>query len=203
MKLFYSPGACSLAPHIILREASLTADLVRVDLSTKKTEHGEDFRNINPKGYVPALVLDAGGVLTEAAVIVQYLADLAPDKKLIPPAGDMERYKLMEWLNFISTELHKGFGALFNPNTPQAWREMVQQMTGRRLDFVAKSLQGQPYLMGSSFMAADAYLFTVLSWTAHLNIDLSGWPVLKEYLARVAGRPAVRQTLAEEGLLKG
>lgn len=203
MKLFYSPGACSLAPHIVLREAGLAADLVRVDLSTKKTEHGEDFRNINPKGYVPALVLDAGGILTEAAVIVQYLADLAPDKKLIPVTGGMERYKLMEWLNFISTELHKSFGALFNPNTPQAWREMVQQMTSRRLDFVAKSLQGQPYLMGSSFMAADAYLFTVLSWTAHLNIDLSGWPVLKEYLARVAGRPAVRQTLAEEGLLKG
>lgn len=203
MKLFYSPGACSLAPHILLREAGLTADLVRVDLSTKKTEHGEDFRSINPKGYVPALVLDAGGVLTETAVILQYLADLAPDKKLIPAAGDMERYRSLEWLNFISTELHKSLGALFNPNTPQTWREIVLQMLSRRLDFIAKQLADQPYLMGSSFMAADAYLFTLLSWTAHLNIDLSNWPVLKEYLARVAARPAVRQTLTEEGLLKG
>lgn len=203
MKLFYSPGACSLAPHILLREAGLTADLVRVDLSTKKTEHGEDFRSINPKGYVPALVLDAGGVLTETAVILQYLADLAPDKKLIPAAGDMERYRSLEWLNFISTELHKSLGALFNPNTPQTWREIVLQMLSRRLDFIAKQLADQPYLMGSSFMAADAYLFTILSWTAHLNIDLSNWPVLKEYLARVAARPAVRQTLTEEGLLKG
>jgi len=203
MKLFYSPGACSLAPHILLREAGLTADLIQVDLSTKKTEHGEDFRSINSKGYVPALVLDAGGVLTEAAVILQYLADLAPDKKLIPAAGDMERYRCLEWLNFISTELHKSFGALFNPNTPQAWREMVQQMLSRRLDFVTKALEGQPYLMGASFTVADAYLFTVLSWTAHLNVDLSNWPVLKEYLARVAGRPAVRQTLADEGLLRG
>lgn len=202
MKLFYSPGACSLAPHILLREAGLTADLVRVDLATKKTEQGEDFRSINPKGYVPALVLDAGGVLTETAVILQYLADLAPDKKLIPAAGDMERYRCLEWLNFISTELHKSLGALFNPNTPQTWREIVLQMLSRRLDFIAKQLADQPYLMGSSFMAADAYLFTLLSWTAHLNIDLSNWPVLKEYLARVAARPAVRQTLAEEGLLK-
>lgn len=202
MKLFYSPGACSLAPHILLREADLTADLVRVDLATKKTEQGEDFRSINPKGYVPALVLDAGGVLTETAVILQYLADLAPDKKLIPAAGDMERYRCLEWLNFISTELHKSLGALFNPNTPQTWREIVLQMLSRRLDFIAKQLADQPYLMGSSFMAADAYLFTLLSWTAHLNIDLSNWPVLKEYLARVAARPAVRQTLAEEGLLK-
>ncbi len=203
MKLFYSPGACSLAPHILLREAGLTADLVRVDLATKKTEQGEDFRSINPKGYVPALVLDAGGVLTETAVILQYLADLAPDKKLIPAAGDMERYRCLEWLNFISTELHKSLGALFNPNTPQTWREIVLQMLSRRLDFIAKQLADQPYLMGSSFMAADAYLFTLLSWTAQLNIDLSNWPVLKEYLARVAARPAVRQTLTEEGLLKG
>lgn len=203
MKLFYSPGACSLAPHIVMREAGLQADLVRVDLATKKTEHDEDFRQINPKGYVPALLLDTGGVLTEAAVIMQYLADQAPDKKLIPPAGDLARYRCLEWLNFISTELHKSFGALFNPNTPQAWREMVQQMTSRRLDFVTKALEGQPYLMGPNFTVADAYLFTVLSWTAHVNIDLSPWPTLKEYLARVAGRPAVRQTLADEGLLKG
>jgi len=202
MKLYYSPGACSLSPHIVLREAGLPFELERVDLKTKRTESGADFLAINPKGYVPALQLDDGSVLTEGPAIVQYLADLAPDSKLAPAAGSMERYRLMEWLNFISTELHKGFGALFNPETPEAWKALVRGLLSRRLDFIVGQLAGRDYLMGETFCVADAYLFTVLGWGKWVDFDIGRWPLLQTYTARIADRQAVRAALIAEKLLK-
>jgi glutathione S-transferase len=201
MKLYYSPGACSLSPHIVLREAGLTFDLEKVDLKTKRTETGADFFGVNPKGYVPALVLDDGGILTEGPAIVQYVADRVPDKRLAPPAGTMDRYHLMEWLNFISTELHKGFGALFNPKTPDEWKAFVQGLLGQRLDFVAARLGDAPFLMGETFTVADAYLFTVLNWGKWVGVDIGRWPSLKSYVERIAVRPAVSAALAAEKLL--
>ncbi len=202
MKLFYSPGACSLSPHIVLREAGLSFDLEKVDLKAKKTVSGEDYRTINPKGYVPSLRLDSDAVLTEGPAIVQYLADLAPQKNLAPPAGSFERVQLQEWLNFISTELHKSIGTLFKPNLPEAWREAVLQMVDGRLDYLAAQMEGKRYLLGEQFSVADAYLFTVLNWTGFHKIDLSRWPVLVAYQDRIASRPAVREALRAEGLVK-
>jgi glutathione S-transferase len=202
MKLYYSPGACSLSPHIVLREAGLAFELERVDLKTKTTEHGTDFRSINPKGYVPTLALDDGSVLTEGPAIVQYLADLVPDTKLAPAAGTMARYRLIEWLNFISTELHKSFGPLFNPNAPDEWKTLVVGLLRQRLDFIAKHLETQTYLLGEDFTVADAYLFTVLNWGKWVGIDISEWPRLKTYMDGIAGRQAVRAALVAEKLLK-
>lgn len=200
MKLHYVPGACSLAAHIVLNEGGFSFEKEKVDLATKKTETGQDFLAINPTGYVPALVLGDGQVLTEAAVIVQYLADSVPEKKLAPAAGSMERYRLQEWLNFISTELHKSFGALFNPTTPEEWKSSVKQLLARRFDHVSERLDGKRYLMGDTFTVADAYLFTVLGWGQWVSFDLSPWPVLTSYLGRVADRAAVQATLKAEGL---
>ena len=202
MKLYYSPGACSLSPHIVLREAGLAFDLEKVNLKTKQTETGADYRAVNPKGYVPALLLDDGNVLTEGPAIVQYVADLAPERGLAPAAGTLERYRLMEWLNFISTELHKGFGALFNPQTPADWKTFVRGLIGQRLDYVAGHLADRSYLMGDAFTVPDAYLFTVLSWGQWTDIDVGRWPTLKTYAERIVGRPAVRAALAAEKLLK-
>ena len=202
MKLYYSPGACSLSPHIALREAGLSAEYVKVDLGGKKLDNGEDYRGINPKGYVPALELDDGQLLTEGPAIVQYLADRVPEKQLAPPAGSMARYRLMEWLNYISTELHKGFGALFNSTAPEAWKSVVKERLAERLQYVSGELGDNPFLMGEKFTVADGYLFTVLSWGPHVGIDISRWPTLATYVSRVASRPAVHAALVEEGLLK-
>ncbi len=202
MKLYHKPGACSLSPHIVLREAGLDFELERVDLASKKTGSGGDYFGVNPKGYVPALALDDGQLLTEGPAIVQYLADLVPEKRLAPPAGTMERVRLQEWLNFIATELHKGFSPLYNPRAPEEWKGVARELLAKRIALVAERLAGRDYLMGDAFTVADAYLFTVLNWAAFAKVDLSPWPVLGAYQARVAARPAVRAALLAEGLIK-
>lgn len=202
MKLYYAPGACSLAAHIVLCELDLPHELVKVDLKTHITEHGGDFYKVNPKGYVPALELDDGQVLTEDAVLVQYLADLKPGAGLLPPAGSMERWRALEWLNFISSELHKGLGTLFNPAVTPEWRAVVIARVETRLGYLDRLLAEQGYLSGNDFSVADAYLFTIVSWTGIMQIDLSPWPALVAYQARVAARPAVQEAMRSEGLLK-
>jgi glutathione S-transferase len=200
LKLYYVPGACSLCPHIVLQEAGLGFLLEKVNPGDKKTESGEDYNAINPKGYVPALVMNNDQVLTEVAVVVQYIADLVPDKGLAPPSGTLERYRLQEWLNFISTEIHKGFGPLFNPRTPDDTKTASRERLSKRIGFVAESLKGKDFLIGTTFTVADAYLFTVLRWSQHAGIDLSPWPDLKDYIARIAARPAVIAAMKAEGL---
>jgi len=202
MKLYYSPGACSLAVHIVLREAGYPFDLERVDLAAKKTATGEDYNPINAKGYVPALKLDDGQVLTENAVILQYLADQRPAAGLAPPMGSMARYRLMEWLNFTASEIHKTLGALFNPSMTPEWKENQIALFGNRIDWLADRLAGQTWLMGEPFSIADAYLFTVLTWCPRFHIELGRWPVIQDYEARVAARPAVQAALRAEGLLQ-
>ncbi|APR78781.1 Glutathione S-transferase [Minicystis rosea] len=202
MKLYYSPGACSLSPHIVLREAGLPFELQRVDTRSKQLKGGGDFTEINDKGMVPALQLDDGSVLTEGPAIVQFLADQKPETGLVPKAGTMERYRLAEWLNFISTELHKGFTPLFNPATPEEYKLMVREALAKRFGLVQKRLEGKTWAMGDQFTVADAYLFTVLSWTKFVGVDLSPWPVLVAYLERVAARPTVTEALVAEGLVK-
>lgn len=201
MKLYYSPGACSLSPHIVLHEGGFDFRLERVDLQHAVTETGADYKAINPNGYVPALQLDDGQVLTEGPAIVQYLADQVPEKRLAPPAGTMERYRLMEWLNFISTELHKGFGALFNPKLPDETKAVIKSQLVSRIEHANRLLTGKPYAMGDTFTVADAYLFTVLGWSKYVDLDLAPWPTLTAYLGRVAARPAVQAALAAEGLI--
>ena len=203
MKLYYSPGACSLSPHIVLAESGLPFELDKVDFSSMRSERGADFSKVNPKGYVPVIQLDDGEVLTEGSAIVQYIADHAPKKKLAPAAGTMARYRLQEWLNFIATELHKGgFSPLFNSKLPEDMRAKTIERLSSRLDFTAKRLEGRNYLMGDEFTVADAYLFTILRWAPGVNLDLSRWPVLAKYQERIAERPAVQQALEEEGLLE-
>lgn len=201
MKLYYAPGACSLAPHIALAEAGLPYELARVDLRTRTLPDGGDYLAVNPKGYVPTLELADGTRLTEAAAILQYIADRTFGT-LAPAAGTLPRYRLIEWLNFIATELHKGFGPLWKPDTPEAYKTIVLHNLATRFDYVAATLASQPYLMGEAFTIADAYLFTILNWHGFLKVDLSRWPVLTQYLARVAARPAVHRALSEEHLLK-
>lgn len=201
MRLFYTPGACSLAPHIVAREAGVAFDLTRVDLATKKTESGGDYLAVNPKGSVPALALEGGQVLTEAAVLVQYIADLAPASGLIPSAGTLDRYLALEWLNFIATELHKGFGPLWRKDTPAEVRETTKETLAGKFAYLDRVLAERAYLTGDSFAAPDAYAFTVLGWAKFMAIDLGRWPNLTAYLARVAARPKVREALAAEGLL--
>ena len=202
MKLYYAPGACSLAPHIVLNELGLPHRLIRVDLKTGKTEQGDDFRAINPKGYVPALELDSGERLTEAAVILQYLADSVPAAGLAPAAATAERYRLQEWLNFIATEIHKGFSPLWNAAIGSDEKQRVVDRLGARLDWLATQLEGRDFLAGNTFGVADAYLFTVLNWGQWLGVDIARWPALKAYSARVAVRRGVRAALLAEGLLK-
>ena len=202
MKLYYSPGACSLSPHIVLAEAGLPYTLERVDLKTKKTETGADFFAINPAGYVPTLVLNNGEVLTEGPAIVQYLADQAPASKLAPPAGSFERVRLQEVLNYISTELHKSFSPLFNPAAPEDWKTFMRGQIVRRLEPMEKRVAGGGCLMGG-FSVADAYLFTILGWTRLVGIDLKAErPALAEYQARIKARPGVEKAMREEGLIK-
>ncbi|MDA8115585.1 MAG: glutathione transferase GstA [Acidithiobacillus sp.] len=202
MKLYYSPGACSLSPHIILNEGGFSFDKEKVDLASRKTETGADYTAVNPDGYVPALRLDDGQVLTEGPAIIQYLADRVPEKKLAPPMGTIERYRLMQWLNFISTELHKGFAPLFNPQAPEEWKAVATAQLARRLSSVSQQLEGKDWLLGNDFTVADAYLFTVLGWGRYVGIELERWPVLKAYQDRVFMRPAVQSTLKAEGLLR-
>jgi glutathione S-transferase len=202
MKLYYAPGACSLSPHIVLLEAGLPFTLEKVDFKTKKTEKGTDYLTINSKGSVPALQLDDGRVLTEGPAVVQYLADQKPDSGLAPRAGAFERYQLMEILNYISSEVHKGFSPLFNPETSAEEKAAAKTGIGKRLDWLTGFLGSKTHLLGNTFTVADAYLFTVLSWTGHVGIDLKQWPALAAYHSRIAQRPKVQQALKEEGLLK-
>ena len=201
MKLYYAPGACSLAPHIALNEAGLAYDAVKVDLRTHQLADGTDYYTINPKGYVPLLELDDGQRLSEVAVILQYIGDRKPGT-LAPAFGSLPRYRVMEWLNFIATEIHKQFGPLWYPDTPDATKEKQRATLAKRFDFVAKTLAAQPYLAGDAFSIADAYLFTIVNWSGMLKIDLSSWPELQQFQARVAARPKVHATLVAEGLVK-
>jgi glutathione S-transferase len=200
MKLYYSPGACSLSPHIVSREAGIDLELEQVDIREKKTKSGQDFWSINPKGYVPVLEIDAGQRLTEVPVIVQYLADQKPATGLVPPAGSADRYRVQEWLNFVTSELHKTYGPLFRPTTPEEFKQLSKENLGKRFDFIDKNLAGKKYLMGDKFTAADAYLFTVLRWSPRVQIDLGKWPNITGYLERVAARPKVQEALKAEGL---
>ena len=202
MKLYYSPGACSLSPHIVLHEAGIKADMEKVDLRSKKTASGADFTAINSKGYVPALQLDNGLVLTEGPAIVQYLADQKPGAGLAPAAGSMERLQLQEWLNFITSEVHKPLGSLFNQAMPAEWKSVVLALIDKRLSWIDAQLKGKPYLMGQSFSVADAYLFTVLRWAVYFKMDFDKYPEIKSYFARVETRPAVQAALKAEGLVK-
>lgn len=201
MKLYYAPGACSLSPHIVLLEAGLPFTMEKVDLKTKKTEKGTDYLTINAKGGVPALQFDDGRVLTEGPAIVQYLADLKPDLSLAPRAGSFERYQLMEFLNYISSELHKSYGALFNPAITPEWKAATLANLQKRFEWLSGYLGNKTYVMGETFTVADSYLFTVLSWSARLSVDLAKWHVLSEYLARVGHRPKVQEALKAEGLI--
>jgi glutathione S-transferase len=201
MKLYYAPGACSLAVHIVLREAKYKFDIEKVDLAAKKTESGEDYLTINPKGYVPALKLDDGTVLTEVGVILQYLADQKPRRGLAPKPRTPERYKLMEWINFTSTEIHKSLSDFFNPKMTPEWREAKLERLGRRLDYLNNTLGSNEYLMGE-FSIADAYLHTVLRWTDIHQIDLSRWPNIQAFMRRMAERNTVKKAIKAEGLGK-
>lgn len=201
MKLYFKAGACSLSPHIALIEAGIPYTSEAVDLGTKKTASGVDFLTINAKGQVPTLQLDNGEILTEGAALVQYIADQAPAKKLAPAAGTMERYRLMEWLNFIASELHKGIGANFSAKLAPEAKQVFKDNVGKNFDWLNNAIKG-PYLMGETFTVADCYLFNVLSWTGYVGIDIANWANIKAYYDRVAARPSVQQAMVEEGLIK-
>jgi glutathione S-transferase len=200
MKLYYSPGACSLASHIALLEAGLPFTADRVDMRTRQTSDGRAFTTVNPNGYVPSLELDNGEILNEGQAILQYIADRSPATQLAPPAGTMPRYRVLEWLSFISSELHKGFGPLLRPGGPEDTKAPIREKLGLRLNFVAQHLASRQYLVGDHFTVADAYLYTILTWTRIAGIDLSAWPVLAAYRERIQQRPAVQAARAAEGL---
>jgi glutathione S-transferase len=201
MKLYYSPGACSLSPHIALLEAGLPHDLVKVDLRAKKLENGDDYLKVNPKGQVPALQLDSGEIVTEGPVIVQMIADRV-GKDLAPARDSAERYKLLEWLNFITAELHKNFGPMFSPVLADDAKAFFRDRVMGKFKYIDSQLGGRDYLMGKQFTVADGYLFTMLSWAERMKFDLSAMPNLLAYKARVAARPKVQEALNREGLLK-
>jgi glutathione S-transferase len=198
MKLYYSPGACSLSPHIALCEAGLPHQMVKVDLKAKKTEDGSDYTAVNPKGYVPALEMDDGAVLTEGPAIVQYLADKAPNSNLAPANGSVERYHLQEWLGFIGTELHKQFSNLFNPNMPDDIKAATKEKIVGRFALIEKKLGSQDYLMGKTFTVADGYMFVVMRWAKKFEVALPA--SLEKYFDRIAARPKVQEALKMEGL---
>lgn len=200
MKLYYLKGACSLASYIALFETGAKFDAVSVDRQTRKTSEGEDYNQVNPKGYVPALRLDNGEVLTENVVVLQYIADLAPEKKLAPPAGTFERHRLVEWLAFINSEVHKSVSPIFAPTATDEVKAFARANVARRLDWLEKQLGTRSFLMGEQFTVADCYLFVVLGWLPHIGVDMSKWPTLKAYHARIAGRPATQRALEAEGL---
>lgn len=202
MRLYTMPGACSLAANIVLREAGIAFDLVKVSHHTHKTAQGVDLNEINSKGYVPALVLDDGELLTENAALLPYIADLEPSAQLAPPNGTLERYRLVEWLAFINSELHKSFSPLFVPNAPEDMKKYARGNLVKRLAWLSERLGSQSYLMGERFTVADSYLFVVLSWSGHVAVDLSLWPNLKAFQERIAARPHVIAALASEGLIR-
>ena len=202
MKLYYSPGACSLSPHIVLKESGLAFDAIAAPTKTHQLADGTDYYTINPLGYVPLLVLDDGTQLREGQVIVQYIADQVPAQQLAPANGSFARYKLQEWLSFISSELHKGFSPLFNPAMPEEAKSIAKTRLVSRLQWVNGELASQPCLMGEHFTVADAYLFTVTRWTQPVGIDISGLSHLTAFMARVSERPAVQDALRTEGLIK-
>jgi len=201
MKLYYSPGACSLAPHIVLLEAGLTGQAIKVSTKTHQLEDGSDYYQINPLGYVPFLVTDSGETLRETAVIVQYLADLAPQKQLIPAASSMARYQLQSWLNFIATELHQGLGPLFRPTTPEDYKPTVRQRVLERLQWIDGQLGGQSFLLGGSFSVVDVYLFVVSNWPQYVGVDISPFKNLAAYRERIMARSAVQAAMKAEGLI--
>lgn len=202
MKLFYAPGACSVSPHIALCEAGIPHQIEKVDLKAKKTESGADYMAINPKGYIPALQLDNGEMLVEGAVIVQYIADQKPDSGLAPKAGTMERYRLQEWLTFISSELHKTFSPLFNAAMPDEGKKIFRDRLALRFAYVDKQLTGKNYLMGSNFTVADGYLYNMIRWARRVELDLSACPNVTAFEARMEARPKVIEALKSEGLMK-
>lgn len=202
MKLYYSPGACSLASHIALREAGLDFEAVKVEGRGQKTAGGEDYSKVTAKGYVPALRLSDGAVLTEGTAILPYIADLKPESNLAPAAGTMARYRLHEWLGYINSELHKNFSPFFAPGATDEQKASAKASLGRRFDLTQTELGEKTFLMGDTFTVADAYLFTVLGWCAYVGIDLGQWPGLSAYHGRVAARPAVQAALKAEGLIK-
>jgi len=202
MKLYYSPGACSLSPHITLHESGLKFEHVLAPTQTHQLEDGTDYYTINPLGYVPLLELDDGTRLAEGPAIVQYIADQVPDKKLAPANGTIARAQLQSWLNFIATELHRGFSPLFSPATPAEYKPIVIDKLLSRLKWVDSQLSGKSYLMGESFSVADPYLFTVTNWAAVVGVDIAGFANLAAFRARMAARPAVQTAMKEEGLLK-
>jgi glutathione S-transferase len=202
MKLYYSPGVCSLSPHIVLREAGLAFEPVLASTKTHQLADGSDYYAINPKGYVPLLELDSGERLSEGPAIVQYIADQVPAKNLAPPAGTMARYRLQEWLNFISSELHKTYSPLFNPATPDEYKTMARAKLLSRLTWVDQQLEGKAFLMGETFTVADAYLFTVNRWNKGAGLDTTPLANLAAYMARVTARPAVQEAMKAEGLIK-
>ncbi len=201
MKLYYSTGACSLAPHIALNEAGMNFEAVKVDLRKHELADGTDYFKISPKGYVPLLELDDGQRLTEVAVILQYIADRNPGT-LAPSYGSLARYRVMEWLNFVATEIHKQFSPLWYADTPEATKEKQHTTLAKRFSYLSETLSAQPYLTGAAFTIADAYLFTILNWAKLVKIDLAPWPLLQQFLTRVAARPQVHATLVAEGLAK-
>jgi glutathione S-transferase len=199
MKLYYSPGACSLSPHIVLREAGLAFDAVAAPTKTHKLEDGTDYYTINPLGYVPMLELDDGTRLREGPAIVQYIADQVPTKNLAPANGTLPRYRLQEWLTFIGTEIHKTFSPLFNPNVPEEGKKVFREKLASRFQWLDGQLAGKQYLLGDHFSVADAYLFTVTRWTKPMAIDISAFSNLQAYIERIAARPAVQEALKAEG----
>lgn len=208
MKLYFSPGACSLAPHIVLEEAGAQFQLIKVDLKNKTLESGENFLKINPKGQVPTLQMQDGQILTENAIINQYIADQFPQKNLLPKAGTMERYRADEWLNYIATEIHKGMGILFavdrlvqNETGKKEFRDNSIAGLGKKFDYLSEKIQNNQFLMGSQFTAPDAYLFTVLNWHGWLKVEMTKWPTLMGYMERVKSRPAVQKAMKNEGIL--
>jgi glutathione S-transferase len=202
MKLYYFSGACSQASNIALRDAGLKFELVKVDRRTRRTADGLDFNDVNPKGYVPALRLESGEVLTENVAVLQYIADRNPAAKLAPPAGTLERYRLMEWLSFINSEVHKQFTPLFRQEAPEDTKEYSRKNLAVRLDYLQRTIGSRSFVMGEQYTVADPYLFTVLSWGAHVNVDLGRWPELKRYVDRIGQRPPVIEARKSEGLLK-
>lgn len=202
MKLFTRPGTCSLATHIALREAGIPFEVAKVSRHTGKTSDGVDFTEINPKGYVPALMLDNGEVLTENAALLQYVGDLNPAAKLLPAPGTLERYRVTEWLAYINSEIHKSYSPLFYPDAPEAMKEYARANLTKRVAWAAEKLGSKPYLTGEQFTVADGYLFVVLGWAVHVNFDLTRWPNLVSFQSRVAARPHVVEALEAEGMLK-
>jgi glutathione S-transferase len=200
MKLYYTPGVCSLSPHIMLEEAGLKFNLVKTDIRAKTTDGGGDYKKTNPLGYVPALELDDGTILTEGPAIVQYIADKAPEKKLAPANGTLDRYKMQSWLNFLSSELHKGFSPLFNPAMPEDAAKIFRERLTTRLSHLETHFAKNQFLMGNQFTAPDAYCFTVLRWTVPTKIDLAPYPHVQAYMKRIGDRPAVKKAMTAEGL---